>query len=98
MRRLLPLLLALALLPSLGAAAQRPGPARGDPAVLAHAAHTLKGVVATFSAVGADAARKLEQMGRSRTLAGASDVADHLGTVLDQLDAQLAGLTVDRLR
>jgi HPt (histidine-containing phosphotransfer) domain-containing protein len=52
-----------------------------DAAVLAREAHTYKGAAAVLEATEvADCARQLEIMGRSGNLAGAFEIAEHLGT------------------
>ncbi|HET6572080.1 MAG TPA: ATP-binding protein [Fimbriiglobus sp.] len=68
-----------------------------DPAALAHAAHTCKGVVATFSAAAATVARELEHLGRSGELDGADALCDQLTELLQRLDGQLVGLRVEDL-
>jgi HPt (histidine-containing phosphotransfer) domain-containing protein len=72
--------------------------ARRDADALARAAHACKGVVATFSATAADAARTLERLGRSRDLAGAAAACDELAELLSRLDGELAGIDVSQLR
>src|SRR5262249_27547325 len=71
---------------------------RGDAAGLAHAAHTCKGVVATFSSAAAEAARALEHLGRSGRTDGAGEVVQQLARVLGELDAALPGVRVVDLR
>ncbi|HVK16880.1 MAG TPA: PAS domain S-box protein, partial [Fimbriiglobus sp.] len=70
---------------------------RRDPAALAHASHTCKGVVATFSATAAAVARKLEHLGRTGELNGAETLGNELTMLLEQLDGQLVGLRVEDL-
>ncbi len=70
---------------------------RRDPAALLHAAHTCKGVVATFSATAAGIVRELERRGRSGELDGCDELCEKLTEVMQQLDSQLVGLRVEAL-
>jgi CheY-like chemotaxis protein len=67
--------------------------ARGDGPGLCRAAHTLKGSLATLGSVAAaDAARRLEELGRSGQLAAASDMLTVLKGEIDLFQATLAQL------
>ena len=64
--------------------------ASGDAEELAHAAHTLKGMLANFCAEPAgSAARELEMMGRDGQLAGAEAARDQVQRETDRLQEAL---------
>jgi signal transduction histidine kinase/DNA-binding response OmpR family regulator len=69
---------------------------RGDASAVAEAAHTLKGSVGYFGAADvADAARRLEVMGRAGDLSAAPATLAELETALSHLTPALAGLRGD---
>ncbi len=62
-----------------------------DAAAVGRAAHTLKGAVSNFGARrAADAALRLEQMGRSGTLQGVAEALATLEVEMRALEAELA--------
>jgi len=65
-----------------------------DAESLTRAAHELKGMAANLAApTAAEAARRLEFMGREETLDGASEACDELADALERLDRELADFT-----
>lgn len=68
---------------------------RNDPADVEREAHTIKGAALNFDAFPtADAARRLEQMGRSGDLAGAEEVYATLAAAVDRLTSALGAIKV----
>ena len=71
----------------------------GDAHALQHSAHTFKGSVGNFSTVGAhESALKLEMLGKSGDLAGASEILNLLQEQLAQFTQILTRLTQDPVR
>ena len=71
----------------------------GDSHALQHSAHTFKGSVGNFSTVGAhESALKLEMLGKSGDLAGASEILNLLQEQLAQFTQILTRLTQDPVR
>jgi HPt (histidine-containing phosphotransfer) domain-containing protein len=73
----------------------RDGLGRQDPMAIERAAHSLKGALATMAADGAaGAALRLEQVGRSGCLEGASDMLDALAAQIIDVTAALQDLVL----
>ena len=71
----------------------------GDSHALQHSAHTFKGSVGNFSTVGAhESALKLEMLGKSGDLAGASEILNLLQEQLAQFTQILTRLAQDPVR
>lgn len=63
---------------------------RGDASTLAHAAHTLKGMISNFCSITTHGvAFEIEKAGKRGDLAGAASLIDELQTRLDELIAGL---------
>ena len=70
--------------------------ASGDPAALATAAHTLKGMLGNFCAEPArEAAAELEALGRAGGLDGAAEALDRVERLTTELDAALRAFVAE---
>ena len=65
---------------------------------LREAAHALRGLLSTFSAMAAAEAARLETMGASGQLDDAASTLGVLDEMVERLGPQLEGLSIERLR
>jgi CheY-like chemotaxis protein len=70
----------------------------GDAARLREAAHSLRGLLSTFSTTAARAAWELEEMGASGQLAAAASTLEGLTEVVGRLGPLLDDLSIEQLR
>jgi CheY-like chemotaxis protein len=70
----------------------------GDTSRLREAAHRLRGLLSTFSAMAAAEAARLETMGAGGQLDDAASTLDGLTEMVERLGSQLEGLSIEQLR